>query len=113
MTFGEKIARLRKEFKMSQGDVAKRLDTAPSIIGRYERNEIKPSIEVAAKFSKLYNVTLDYLVDETNTVSHLKDTTMLKRLEEIEKMPEADKKHILYLIDAIIRDVRTRSTYTP
>ena len=111
MTFGEKIARLRKEFKMSQGDVAKKLDTAPSIIGRYERNEIKPSIEVAAKFSKLYDVTLDYLVDGSSTASHLKDAAMLKRLGEIEKMPETDKEHVLYLIDAIIRDVRTRNTY--
>lgn len=111
MTFGEKISRLRKELKMSQGDVAKKLDTAPSIIGRYERNEIKPSIEVAAKFSKLFNATLDYLVDEANIVTHLKDTAMLKRFEEIEKMPEADKEHVLYLIDAIIRDVRTRNTY--
>jgi transcriptional regulator with XRE-family HTH domain len=111
MTFGEKIARLRKEFKMSQSDVSKKLDTAPSIIGRYERNEIKPSIEVAAKFSKLFNVTLDYLIKETNSTSHFKDTTMLKRLEEIEKMPEEDKVHVLYLIDAIIRDVRTRNTY--
>jgi transcriptional regulator with XRE-family HTH domain len=111
MTYGEKIARLRKELKMSQGDVAKKLDTAPSIIGRYERNEIKPSIEVAAKFSKLFNVTLDYLIDDTNTEAHLKDTAMLKRLEEIEKMPEEDKEHVIYLIDAIIRDVRTRNTY--
>lgn len=111
MEFGEKIAKLRKDQKMSQSDVAKKLDTAPSIIGRYERNEIKPSIEVGYKFARLFNVTLDYLVDDTDTIALLKDTRILTRFKEIEKMPDNDKEHVLYLIDALIRDVRTRSTY--
>jgi transcriptional regulator with XRE-family HTH domain len=111
MEFGDKIAKLRKDLKMSQGDVAKKLDTAPSIIGRYERNEIKPSIEVGFKFAKLFNVTLDYLVDDSDTIAQLKDTRILSRFKEIEKMPDKDKEHFLYLIDALIRDVRTRGTY--
>lgn len=111
MGFGEKIAQLRKERKMSQGEVAKALDTAPSIIGRYERNEIKPSIEVGYKFARLFSVTLDYLVDDSDNITQIKDTTMLTRFKEIEKLPEKDRDHILYLIDALIRDVRTRNTY--
>lgn len=46
-------------------------------------------------------------------IAQLKDTTMLTRFKEIEKLPETDKDHILYLIDALIRDVRTRNTYAP
>ena len=51
MTFGERIIMLRKQLKLSQDDLAKKIGTSAPIIGRYERNEIKPSIEVAAKIA--------------------------------------------------------------
>ena len=47
MTFGEKVSILRKQLKWSQDDLAKKIGTSAPIIGRYERGEIKPSIEVA------------------------------------------------------------------
>ncbi|WP_394369189.1 helix-turn-helix domain-containing protein [Fulvivirga marina] len=34
---------------MSQGELAKMLNTSTSVIGRYERDEMTPSIEVAKK----------------------------------------------------------------
>jgi len=34
---------------------------------------------------------------------------MLKRLNEIEKMDNEDKKHILYAIDGLIRSVKLRN----
>ena len=48
MTFGERITLHRKQLKLSQDDLAKKVGTSAPIIGRYERSEIKPSIEVAA-----------------------------------------------------------------
>jgi transcriptional regulator with XRE-family HTH domain len=32
------------------------------VIGRYERNEVKPSIEVATKMAEVLQLSLDYLV---------------------------------------------------
>ena len=53
MTFGERITLIRKQLKWSQEDLAKKVGTSAPIIGRYERDEIKPSIEVAAKMAEL------------------------------------------------------------
>ena len=62
MTFGERITTLRKQLKWSQDDLAKKAGTSAPIIGRYERNEIKPSIEMAKKIADELEVTVDYLI---------------------------------------------------
>ena len=46
-SFGKRMAALRKERKMTQDELAKLLSTSISVIGRYERDEMTPSIEVA------------------------------------------------------------------
>jgi len=36
---------------------------------------------------------------------------MLRRLKEINSLPEEEKQHVLYNLDAVLRDARTRQTY--
>ena len=50
-----------KQKNMSQTDLGKAVGVAREIIGRYERNEVLPSIEVAAKIADVLEVSLDYL----------------------------------------------------
>lgn len=47
ISFGKKIAILRKENNWSQGQLAAKLVTSVSVISRYERDEMQPSIETA------------------------------------------------------------------
>jgi hypothetical protein len=39
----------------------------------------------------------------------LKDTAMLKRLNDIASFPDEDKKHILYTLDALIKNVKLKA----
>jgi len=66
MTFGERITLQRKQLKLSQHDLAKRVGTSAPIIGRYEREEIKPSIDMAKKIADELGVTVDYLIGGTD-----------------------------------------------
>ncbi|MBY0536944.1 MAG: helix-turn-helix domain-containing protein [Chitinophagaceae bacterium] len=43
-TFGKRMAALRNERKMTQEELAKLLNTSISVIGRYERDKMTPSI---------------------------------------------------------------------
>ncbi len=52
MSFGKRITEVRKEKNMSQDQLAKTLGTTTTTIGRYERDEVKPSIDVAVKMPK-------------------------------------------------------------
>ncbi len=101
-SFGKKISELRKQKKISQGQVAKLSNTSTSVIGRYERDEMPPSIEVAKKLSKILDTTVGYLLGETEEINILKNPEMLKRWNDIEKMSGKNKEHILFAMDAII-----------
>lgn len=107
MTFGERITLLRKQLKWSQSDLGKKIGTSAPIIGRYEREEIKPSIDVAAKIADALNVTIDYLLGKSDNM--ILDKKNLQRLEDIEQLPEDDKKHIFYAIDNLIKAAKLKN----
>ncbi|MDK2841825.1 MAG: hypothetical protein PWQ17_1330 [Anaerophaga sp.] len=73
-------------------------------IGRYERDEIKPSIDIADALG----VSLDYLTGKTNVEL---DNSIIKRVVEIQSLPDEDKKHILYALDGLLQNVRTKLAF--
>ncbi len=111
-TFGKKIAALRKANKMSQTELAKALSTSTSVIGRYERDEMTPSIDAVDKIAKILKTTVGYLLGETKQENLFKDPDMLKRLNEIGKMEETDKGHILSVIDGFIKSIKLKNITT-
>ncbi len=108
-TFGKKIAALRKASKMSQSELAKALSTSTSVIGRYERDEMTPSVDAAKKIAKILNTTVGYLLSETDQEDLFKDPDMLKRLNEIERMEKEDKSHIISVIDGFIKSIKLKN----
>jgi len=108
MTFGQRMIALRKAKKLSQGDMGKKVGTSGDIIGRYERDEVTPSVEVASKLADVLDVSLDYLSGKTDTEL---DSATLGRIMEISVMPEDDKKQVFLVLDALIRDYKARKAY--
>lgn len=98
MTFGQRITYARKQIKMTQADLGKAVGTSGDIIGKYERDEIKPSIDTAAKIADALKVTLDFLVKDSEYQNI--DNDALKRLKLMEKLSAEDKTHIFALMDA-------------
>jgi len=103
------ISDLRKEKGWSQTDLAKESNVSREIIGKYERGEAVPSIDFAKRIADAFGVSLDYLVGEGVNASFDKKT--LTRLQEIESLQEKDREHVLALLDAFLRDVRTKKAY--
>ncbi len=106
---GDRIAQLRKQKGWSQTELAKNIEASREAIGKYERNEAVPSVETAKKIADAFNVTLDYLVDETAASSFDKHT--INRIKSIEALNEADKSHLFAVMDAFLRDVKTKQAY--
>ena len=92
---------------MTQDELAKLLKTSISVIGRYERDEMTPSIEVAKKIAGFLNTT----VGETQETNLFKDPDMLERLNDIVELPEKEKEALLMSVDAFLRDSKTRKAY--
>ena len=99
MTFGERLMSVRKKKKLSQADIGKLIKINGDAYGRYERNEVKPTIEMATKIANALEVSLDYLVGKTELEL---DNSMLKRVEAVSKMNDEDKGHVFSLLDAFI-----------
>ncbi|GAA4136262.1 hypothetical protein GCM10022216_11050 [Sphingobacterium kyonggiense] len=55
------------------------MGTSGDIIGRYERDEVTPSIDVVKRLADELGTTVGYLIGETKEAQFLKDPTLLKR----------------------------------
>lgn len=109
MTLGEHITALRKRNKLSQAELGKRAGTSGDLIGRYERDEVKPSVEVVIKIADALGVSLDFLVGKTSLEL---DSDALKRLEEISALPEDEKSKLYMVVDALLRDFKAKQAYS-
>jgi transcriptional regulator with XRE-family HTH domain len=105
MTFGERCTRIRKSLKLSQSDVGKKLGIDGDAYGRYERDEVKPSVEMATRISEVLDTSLDYLVGKTQIQF---DQKTLERIQEVSKMDDTDQGHVFSLIDAFIAKTRLK-----
>lgn len=108
MLFGERLALVRKKKKVSQDELAKTIGVHAPVIGRYERNEVKPSIEVATKMAEVLGVSLDYLA---GLAEYELDNTITKKILSIQSLNEEDKIMLFKTIDALLRDANTRKAY--
>lgn len=79
------------------------------MIGRYERDDMIPSIEVAKNIAKNLDTTVGYLLGETEQVNIFKDPTMLNRFNEIEKLDGENKNHIITVIDNFIQALKFKN----
>jgi len=108
-TFGKKMAALRKERKMTQQELAKLLSTSISVVGRYERDEMTPSIEVAKNIAGYLGTTVGYLLGESDKADLFKDPVMLQRLSDLEKLDDKNKSHILSVLDGFLQSVKFKN----
>ena len=93
----------------SQEELAGKVGIHPNVLGRYERELAKPSIEIATKLADILEVSLDYLVGKTDLEI---DKTILDKILTIQRLPKTEKEHIIFTLDALIRDAKTRQAYT-
>jgi len=108
MNFGDNMMLLRKKKKLSQSALGKMIGTSGDVIGRYERGDIKPSIDVVSKIADALEVSVDYLIGKTNL---LLDKEAVDRLVRISELNENNKTFILNMIDMALRDFKTKKAY--
>jgi transcriptional regulator with XRE-family HTH domain len=102
-SFGKKLAECRKAKNLSQKELAELFKTSHTTIGKYERDEMTPSIDAAKKLAKILDTTVGYLLGENEQANLIKDQKMLKRLQDIMGLPEKEKDCIITTIDHFIK----------
>jgi len=109
MDFGQNMMLIRKQKKLSQAALGKIIGTSGDVIGRYERGDINPSVDVVTKIADALEVSIDFLVGKTSTRI---DKKILKRIEDIEALNEEGRSFVLRVLDMALRDIKTQKAYS-
>lgn len=94
---------------MSQDELAANSGVSREMIAKYERGDAVPSIDAAKKIADAFEVSMDYLVGEGVNVSF--DKKNLKRLQDIEKLDDATKDKLYFVIDNIVQNFKAKKAY--
>ncbi|EOZ2853513.1 helix-turn-helix transcriptional regulator [Listeria monocytogenes] len=89
--FRNRLIQLRKQDKKTQGDLAAMLNVDRTTYGGYERGTIVPPYDKIEKIAKYFNVSVDYLMgntnnknrDDSNSTSHHIDKTLKNLLHDL------------------------------
>lgn len=108
MGLSERLLAIRKEKKIAQGELAKKVGIHTNILGRYERGETTPNIEMASKLADSLNVSVDYLIGKTDVKI---DKVILDKIITIQTLPEEDRHCIMYSLEGLIQHAKTRLAY--
>ena len=72
-----RITQCRKHLGLSQFQLAQQLHISPSTLGMYEQGRRTPSIDILVQLSKIFNVSLDYLITGSEYHSNPRETNRL------------------------------------
>ncbi|MFC1641664.1 helix-turn-helix domain-containing protein [Myxococcota bacterium] len=102
--FGQRLARLRKARGYTQVELGELLGISQRVVTYYERESGRPPGHLLPKLADALGVSVTVLLgDEPESESpHPRHTRLWRKLREIEKLPEADRKTIMRMIDAML-----------
>lgn len=105
-----RIKILREESGYTQQDLANKLESSKSVIGLYENETRKPSLEVLVKLSEIFNCSIDYILCKTDirNSEQQDDPFGLAKIgfsmKDYTPPTETQKEQIKSLIEVILKD---------
>jgi transcriptional regulator with XRE-family HTH domain len=104
--FGDRLAELRRAAGLSQRALAKISGVSARMIAYYEGRGALPPGHILSTFAEALGVTVDELVGTKKQKSAGKKSAasrpLLRRLEQLEKLPLRDKRELLSIIDTYL-----------
>lgn len=67
MSLDKNLKKLRKQYKLSQEELAKELKISRQAISRWEVGKTEPDIKMIQKIAKFYNVSIEELLSDEET----------------------------------------------
>jgi transcriptional regulator with XRE-family HTH domain len=104
-TSGQRLARLRKEHGYTQVELAKKLGIIQSLVSDYETDRLRLPSELAVRIAVALDITTDELLRPQPKKSSRKKPSLkiVRRMEEIEKLPPRQQAFVLSALDSILR----------
>lgn len=100
MDFPERLARLRKERKLTQKELAQRVEVHITQIQRYENGSTQPTLDIIRKLATTLAVSADGLIfgeGERDPIDELK-----RQFEALSQFDEDDRKVAKAVLESLI-----------
>lgn len=111
-SFGQRLARIRKEKGYTQVQLAKKVGIIQVLISDYERGRLRPYHEMIARFARALKVSADELLGldaskiKEDKLSLKISLKILRRLKKIEELPTEKQKILLRTIDIFLKGAK-------
>lgn len=92
----EKIKNLRRKYRLSQEELAERLQVSRQSVSKWECGSSTPEIEKIVQLSNLFQVTTDYLLSDANDNNDIAPSTEGSDLNRL-SVKKRNKKHFFSL----------------
>ena len=103
MEFAERLKTLRKQVKLTQAQIAKKIDISQQAYASWERGAKKPTQENLVKIAQVLNVSVDYLVGNSEEgIDELDNIELLFRMNSkglTEEEKEIFKKELIEFME--------------
>lgn len=100
MNFPERLKKLRKENNLSQKKLAEQIGFAYQNIQKYENGTAEPLAKNLKILADIFNVSIDYLVGETN-LRYSKEL-----LQKIEKLSQSQQERVVQFIEELVSECK-------
>jgi len=109
MNISKQIIEYRKKNNWSQADLANKTGISQVMVGKYERGDAVPSIEVAKKIADVFQISLDALLGEGQNVNF--DKKIMDRIIDLQKLDDNTQSILFNLIDTYIQNFKTKQAF--
>ena len=103
MTFGKRLAQLRKKRGLTQQQLCELVGVHVTQLSHYETDRSQPTLEVIRKLALALDVTADELVfDPAERAPRVSNKELIKQWERIEELPEEDREALKILVEGLL-----------
>jgi len=106
-SFGQRLARLRKERGFTQVELADKTEMIQALVSDYETGKLRPYADVVVRLAIALDVSTDELLGVARPKKHSSgvegNRRFLRRLPLVDALPKRDQDALLRTIDAFLK----------
>ena len=105
MSLSNNLKSLRKKKRWSQTQLAEQIGSHLSHVNRIETGKYNPSLDVIQKLANVFDVTIDYLISDTDEdfkEVRIEDKELMERVKLIDSLDAEDRAALIRGIDSML-----------
>ncbi|MDD2235353.1 MAG: helix-turn-helix transcriptional regulator [Desulfitobacteriaceae bacterium] len=99
----DRLKMLRRKMNLTQKELGEKIGLSNKTISNYEKRDRQPDNETLLKLANFFDVSVSYLLGETDNPKLLDDTIVLLTDKDLKHMQEETREMVYSIIDTIKR----------